>query len=82
MLSAPSTIAKINAITLRPAFAAPGRSRHNRTRRPAEASIPNRSESDATNANPASWTARASSNSTRRPSSPTGSSCRTIKVTS
>ena len=36
MLSAPSTIANSSAITLRPAFAAPGRSRRSRTSRPRE----------------------------------------------
>ena len=43
MLSAPSTIANSSAITLRPALAAPGRSRRSRTRLPASASIPSRS---------------------------------------
>ena len=58
MLSAPSTIAKITAITLRPAFAPPGRSRRRRTSRPANASIPKRLASVATSITPASETAR------------------------
>ena len=58
MLSAPSTIANISAITLRPAFAAPGRSRRSRTSRPANASIPSRSASVATSITPASETTR------------------------
>ena len=48
MLSAPSTIANSSAITLRPALAAPGRSRRSRTSRPASASIPSRCASVAT----------------------------------
>lgn len=39
MLSAPSTIANKSAIIFRPAFAAPGPSRRNRTSRPAISSI-------------------------------------------
>jgi hypothetical protein len=82
MLSAPSTIANSSAITLRPAFAAPGRCRRNRTNRAANASIPNRVASVASSTTPASETARSSSNSTRGPSSPTRSSSCTTKVTS
>ena len=67
MLSAPSTIANSTAITLRPALAAPGRSRRSRTSRPASASIPSRCASVATSAIPASETTRSSSNSTRTP---------------
>src|SRR3954449_2369930 len=82
MLSAPSTIANTSAITLRPALAAPGRSRRSRTSRPASASTPSRPASVATNAIPASLTTRSSSNSTCRPSSPTAVSSSTTKVTS
>jgi hypothetical protein len=82
MLSAPSTIANTSAITLRPAFAAPGRSSRSRTSRPASTSMLNRLASVATSVTPASETACSSSNSTRRPSSPTGSSSCTLKVTS
>ena len=62
MLSPPNTIAKISAITLRPAFAAPGRLRRNPTSRPANRSIPSRVASVATNITPGSDTARSSSN--------------------
>ena len=43
----------MSAITLRPAFAAPGRSRRNRPRSPANASIPSRAASVATTTIPA-----------------------------
>ncbi len=49
---------------------------------PANDSIPSRLASVATSITPASETARSSSNSTRRPSSPTASSSCTTKVTS
>ncbi len=49
---------------------------------PRRASIPKRLARVATSITPASETARSSSNSTRRPSSPTGSSSCTLKVTS
>jgi len=58
MLSAPSTIENSSAITLRPGFAAPGRSRRNPTSRLASASIPSRCASVATSATPASETTR------------------------
>jgi hypothetical protein len=54
MQSAPSSIAYTSAITLRPAFAAPGRSRRNRTIRTATRSIPNLCANVATSAIPAS----------------------------
>ena len=82
MLSAPSTIANKSAITLRPAFAAPGLPRRNLTSRPASASIPSRPASVATTITPAFETARSSSNLTCRPLNPTGSSSCTLKVTS
>jgi hypothetical protein len=82
MLSAPSTIANSSAITLRPEFAAPGRSARSRTNRPASASIPSRWASVATSATPASDTTRSSSNTTRSASSPIGPSSCTMKVTS
>jgi hypothetical protein len=82
MLSAPSTIANTSAITLRPAFAAPGRSRRSRSSRAANPSIPSRCATIATNITPASETTRSSSNSTRKPSSPTAVSSCTTKVTS
>jgi hypothetical protein len=79
MLSAPSTIPNNSAITLRPAFAAHGPAApqpHQPARQP---SIPKRLASVATSITAASDTARWSSKSTLRPSSPTGSSSCTLK---
>jgi hypothetical protein len=61
MLSAPSTIANGTAITLRPAFAAPGRLRRNRVNLAANASIRSRLASVATSITPVAETARSSS---------------------
>jgi hypothetical protein len=82
MLSAPSAIANSSDITLRPALPAPGRSGRSRTNRCASPSIPSRAASVATSIKPASETTRSSSNLTRTPSSPTGPSSCTIRVTS
>jgi hypothetical protein len=58
MLSAPSTIAYSSAITLRPTFAAPGRSPRNLTSCCASASTPSRPASVASSITPASETTR------------------------
>jgi hypothetical protein len=82
MLSAPSAIAKISDITLRPALPAPGRLGRSRTNRCASSSIPSRAATVAASISPASETTRSSSNFNCTPSSPTGPSSCTIKVTS
>ena len=82
MLSAPSAIANTSDITLRPALPAPGRFGRSRTNRCANSSTPSRAASIATSINPASDTTRSSSNLTCTPSSPTGPSSCTTKVTS
>jgi hypothetical protein len=80
--AAPSAIAKISDITLRPALPAPGNLGRSRTNRCADSSIPSRAASVAKSISPASETTRSSSNSTRTPSGPTGPSSCTTKVTS
>src|SRR3954470_2318211 len=82
MLSAPSAIANNSAITLRPALPAPGRLGRSRTNRCANSSIPSRAASVAKTIKPASETTHSSSNLTCTPSSPTGPSSCTIRVTS
>ena len=64
MQSAPSAIALIIVITLRPGFAAPARSPRS-TRASTSASIPNRPASSAGSNTPAFATTRSSSNTTR-----------------
>ena len=79
---APSTIAKTSDMALRPALPAPGRLVRSRTGRCASASTTSARRASAASISPASKTTRSSSNLTRTPSSPTGPSSCTIKVTS
>jgi len=68
MLSAPNTIAKINAITLPPRVRCPGRSRASSTNQSIQPLDPQAAQQASRRADPASDTTRSSSNSTRRPS--------------
>ena len=81
MQSAPSAIAEISVITFAPSLPAPTRS-PSTTRASTSASIPSRCASVPARTTPASATARSSSNATATPSSPTGPSTCTTKVTS